>query len=386
MPAVGSRWQRTNPTTVTLATTMNVRARRIAALAFTTLLAGSNVCSQAQSKQANDEKSANRFLTFLELPDRRTQAVRGLLRLGSASVPALLRGAQHPDTDIATMSMQMLGQLGALAQPAEEGLRKLAASKTPEIAHAARWAMHRLHPTGEMLIADYTRGLLLTLAPHVAGKGDGEAAVLLKNLDSAWDCERLANGNFLVTHYTRHKVVEYTPQGKEVWSFQDLKSPLDADRLPNGNTLISDTGQSRVIEVNPDGKIVWQHTECKSPYDADRLPDGNTLISEYGERVAEFDAKGKVVWQHKIAGAFGADRLRNGNTLITDYTGSVLELDRQSNIMLRLHGVKQPNEARRLANGHTVVAESLRIRVFDATGKVVRTVALQTRPGTVQVY
>ncbi len=365
---------------------MNVRASHIAAVAFATLLTVSNVRSQADSKKVNDAKSANRFLTFLELPDRRTHAVRGLLRLGSASVPVLLRGAQHPDATIATMSMQMLGQLGALAQPAEAGLRKLAASDSPQIAHAARWATVRLRPTGEMLIADYTTGQLLGVAPRVAGKGDGETAVVLKNLDSAWDCERLANGNFLVTQYTSNKVVEYTPKGKEVWSFQDLKSPLDADRLPNGNTLICDTYQNRVIEVDRSGKIVWQHTDCKIPYDADRLPDGNTLISEYGARVAEFNPKGKVVWQHKATDAFGADRLRNGNTLITRYNGSVLEIDRQGNVILRLDDLKQPNEARRLPNGHTVVAENLRIREFDVTGKVVRTVKLATRPGTLHIY
>ena len=109
------------------------------------------------------------------------------------------------------------------------------------------------------------------------------------------------------------------------------------------------------------------------------------MISEYRKRVIEVDSAGKVLWEYPLAAAFGADRLRNGHTLITDYGGGVIELDRQKNVFLRLKNLTNPNEARRMPNGNTIVAESNRIREFDRAGKVVRTIKLSTRPGTLHV-
>lgn len=361
-----------------------VGAKWILALLATALTVG-KAPAQRPSKAKNDAKSAHRFLTFLELPARRTQAVRGLLMLGSASVPALLRGANHPNPAVVTMSMHMLGELGPLAAPATSELQAIADNRRSPNRHAASWALSRIQGDGRILIADYTVGQILAVPPGPDGAGGLESEVLLKNMGNAWDVEPLGNGNYLVTHYTDNKVVEYSPAGKEVWSYSDLGSPLDADRLPNGNTLISDTYKNRVIEVDPAGKIVWEHKDCKMPYDADRLPDGNTLISEYRTRVVEIDPKGKVVWEHKRSDVFGADRLRNGHTLLTAYTGEVIELDHQCNVMFRLKDLKSPNEARRLSNGNTIVAEKQRIREFDRTGKVVRTIPLATRPGTLHV-
>jgi len=361
-----------------------IEARWLAAL-LAVMFAIGKAPAQPPSKAQNDAKSANRFVTFLEIPDRRTHAVRGLLMLGSASVPALLRGAKHPNPKVAIASLHMLGELGPLASSARVPLQELFDDKDSPLSHAAGWALARLKNEGTILVTDYTAGKILAFPRKADGTGGTDPEVLLKKTPNGWDVEALGNGNLLVTHYTPNFVAEYTPAGKKVWSYDKLSSPLDADRLPNGNTLISDTYKNRVIEVDAKGKIVWEHKDCKTPYDADRLPDGNTLITEYRGRILEVDPKGKIVWEYKHKDAFGADRLRNGHTLITGYSGEVIELDQQYNVMFRLKNLRSPNEARRLPNGNTVVAERDRIREFDRAGRVVRTIPLKSRPGTIHV-
>lgn len=70
--------------------------------------------------------------------------------------------------------------------------------------------------------------------------------------------EVLPNGNVLVPLYQQHMVIEYNPQGKEVWR-APVQLPTSAQRLPNGNTLIASMNTRRVIEVNPQGQEVWSH-------------------------------------------------------------------------------------------------------------------------------
>ena len=62
----------------------------------------------------------------------------------------------------------------------------------------------------------------------------------------------------LVTESAR--VAEYDlSTGKTVWT-KSIANPRSAQRLPNGNTLIADTQSKRVVEVTPDGKDVWTYT------------------------------------------------------------------------------------------------------------------------------
>ncbi|MFT4513637.1 MAG: hypothetical protein ACI89X_002124 [Planctomycetota bacterium] len=341
-----------------------------------------NAARNAARKEAR--KEANRFLTYLELPARRSEGAKGLLRIGEYAVPTLMRGALHPDPAIACMSMQVLGELGRAAMVAEGTLHKLSLSDNPVIASAGGWAKIRVRNQGEFLVTDYTKGQVVRYTPN-QGKHDRE--VIFENMKSVWDAERLGNGNYLVAHYTGKKVAEYTPEGKQVWEFTDVNMPLDADRLPNGNTLICDTHGGRVLEVNKKGKIVWSHKGLKQVYDADRLVDGNTLITEFGKHVIEVDPKGKIVWTHIIKDAFGADRLPNGNTLITSYTtGDVIEIDAKGDSVLTISGLKNPNEARRLANGNTAVAENDAVRIYDPKGKMVREVKVGARPGTLNFH
>jgi enterochelin esterase family protein len=95
------------------------------------------------------------------------------------------------------------------------------------------------------------------------------------------------SGNLLVAHMDLGKVVEYGPDGKEVWSV-DAPSPWAAIRLKNGNTLISGNQHGWVREVNRKGQTVWEIDKDDLPgitlftvQEVSRLANGNTLINNW---------------------------------------------------------------------------------------------------------
>jgi hypothetical protein len=94
------------------------------------------------------------------------------------------------------------------------------------------------------------------------------------------------NGNIMVGLMGEGKVVEFTLEGKEVWSV-DAKSPWSAIRLHNGNTLISGDGNGYTREVNMKGETVWEYTRADAPFKigntqtANRLANGNTVICNW---------------------------------------------------------------------------------------------------------
>jgi outer membrane protein assembly factor BamB len=94
-------------------------------------------------------------------------------------------------------------------------------------------------------------------------------------------------GTFLVAHMDLGKVVEYTEQGKPIWSV-DAPSAWAAVRLKNGDTLISGNAYGYVREVNPQGEIVWEIDKDTFPgyplstvQEVSRLANGNTLINNW---------------------------------------------------------------------------------------------------------
>jgi len=80
----------------------------------------------------------------------------------------------------------------------------------------------------------------------------------------------LDNGNMLLFdnlgHGGRSKVIEFEPLTQTVvWSYgttpsEDFFSQTGStcERLPNGNTVITESDNGRAFEVTPDGEIVWE--------------------------------------------------------------------------------------------------------------------------------
>jgi hypothetical protein len=120
-------------------------------------------------------------------------------------------------------------------------------------------------------------------------------------------------GTFLVAHMDFGTVVEYSAEGKEIWSVP-APSAWAAVRLDNGNTLISGNGFGYVREVNPKGEIVWEVKKNDLPgfplstvQEVSRLKNGDTLINNWtaslpnDQRLAsmqliEITPDKKVVW------------------------------------------------------------------------------------------
>jgi hypothetical protein len=93
-------------------------------------------------------------------------------------------------------------------------------------------------------------------------------------------------GTIVVPLLSEGRVVEYTLEGKEIWSV-NARSPWSAIRLSNGNTMISGDAQGFTREVDPSGKTVWELTQADVPFKlyntqtANRLPNGNTIICNW---------------------------------------------------------------------------------------------------------
>jgi len=121
------------------------------------------------------------------------------------------------------------------------------------------------------------------------------------------------NRTIIVPQLSENKVVEYTLDGKEIWSV-NAKSPWSAIRLQNGNTLISGDWSSYTREVNMKGDTVWELTQADVPFKlfnnqtANRLANGNTVIcnwcagnpktEEWASTIQVFEVtpEKKVVW------------------------------------------------------------------------------------------
>jgi hypothetical protein len=123
-------------------------------------------------------------------------------------------------------------------------------------------------------------------------------------------------GTFLVAHMDLGKVVEYSTDGKEIWSVP-APSAWAAVRLKNGNTLISGNQVGYVREVNAKGETVWEIGKNDLPgiplftvQEVSRLANGNTLINNWsgglapdlvqtGVQLIEVTPDKKVVWALK---------------------------------------------------------------------------------------
>jgi len=93
------------------------------------------------------------------------------------------------------------------------------------------------------------------------------------------------DGTLMVAHMDLNKVVEYDPNGHELWSFPG-PSVWSADPLDNGNVLITD--RIGVREVTKRGDTVWSWTPADAPgykfaslQEARRLANGDTVINNW---------------------------------------------------------------------------------------------------------
>lgn len=124
---------------------------------------------------------------------------------------------------------------------------------------------------------------------------DLDAERVIWALSGLWHMQHqptlLDNGDLLVFDnqgcHGRSKVIELEPLSQRiVWQYagdasNDFYSELSGScqRLPNGNTLITESNRGRAFEVTPEGRIVWEF------FNPHRAGDNNQLIATLFELV-----------------------------------------------------------------------------------------------------
>lgn len=217
------------------------------------------------------------------------------------------------------------------------------------------------------------------------------------------DCDRLENGNTLVTDGgfigpgTSGGVFEITPEGECVWHMQgSVKAAHNGDLLPCHSVIISDTKNDRVVIMDSLGNITWNTDDLtlsdgshlNYPNDANMIePGGTRLITDRdNHRIFEIDAVGNVVWQFGVTGVPGCDdthiraphngdRLPNGNTIFSDSENNrILEVTPDGQIVWQYStGLSWPRDGDRLDNGNTLIVDTHHNRIVevDSLGSLV---------------
>jgi hypothetical protein len=158
--------------------------------------------------------------------------------------------------------------------------------------------IHTAYPVGQdrVLVMQNGNPAKLMLIQKATGKVEKELVLKTRDATSVHGQFRHIRmtraGTFLVAHMDLGKVVEYSADGKEIWSVA-APSAWAAVRLKNGNTLISGNEKGYVREVNPKGEIVWEIGKNDLPgiplytvQEVDRLANGNTLIDNWAGSLA----------------------------------------------------------------------------------------------------
>ncbi|MFO1032076.1 MAG: PQQ-binding-like beta-propeller repeat protein [Planctomycetota bacterium] len=316
---------------------------------------------QSPSAAPTPRAQAEQFVRELAEPGKQNAAVKGLVALGDAAVPALHKALTDRRSDVLQWALfacsGLQGESASLRAPVE----RLLASKDLGVALMARRAWPAV---------DGRSGLLLTL-----GNGDivlvtHDAEKVLCTLQQVFHTELLPNGNLLVASHSLRSVREVGSDGSELWAQGDIVAAVDCERLPGGSTLLCSYTGRRVSELGPNGDSVWSTETNGMPFDADRLANGNTLITQYDTGgVIEVDRNGKTVWSFDGTNLTSAARQLDGSTLVTNMdTGHVtlVEPDGKSPRTWRCH---QPMQAELLPDGHLVVNERQAVCILDADGK-----------------
>lgn len=243
-------------------------------------------------------------------------------------------------------------------------------------------------PGRRILAADDSKHLLAVI--RADGTFERE-----EKISSIHNAQLLPNGNLLYQRDGWNDLVEKSPDGQIVWSYNAGKANPGKEvevhgfqRLADGNTMVVESGVGRIIEITPEGKVAREiplkvkkniaHHDSRL---AVKLETGNYLVAQEGDSmVKEYAPDGMVVWEFEIPmfgkepkgghgpeafgnNVFSAIRLLNGNTLIGTGNGhSVLEVSPKKEIVWQVHQNDLPGitlawvcRVQRLKNGNTVI-------------------------------
>ena len=205
------------------------------------------------------------------------------------------------------------------------------------------------------------------------------------------DVQPLRNGRILVAEYKGQRVSERDRTGKVLWEHKVNGQAISCQRLPNGNTLIGTTNQ--VLEVTPAGKQVYSFNNPGggSIWSAQKLPNGHIVYAHSSGKVVEADTTGKEIRSVNVGGMGnwgGVQALPNGRYLVAKSAErKVVEVDASGKVHWEVT-IDDPAMAVRLPNGNTIVSRVFTPEVveFDRAGKKVWSAKTQGRPFRIRRY
>ncbi|HEV3302397.1 MAG TPA: hypothetical protein VG055_22270 [Planctomycetaceae bacterium] len=182
-----------------------------------------------------------------------------------------------------------------------------------------------------------------------------------------------------------NRFVELDANGKIVREFKPRSIAVIFQALPNGNIVYAYGGKpTGVVEVNAHNETVWNYvSQCPQVLGCERLANGNTLVAEQGPcQVVEVDPSGKIV---RITRLFtnqsayhlqvrNVHRLDNGDILAAhEGDGAIREYALDGRIVWQYTGVENTGDARRLADGNTLIGGGTQKRLIEVSpaGKIV---------------
>ena len=202
---------------------------------------------------------------------------------------------------------------------------------------------------------------------------------------------------FACVDYSGHKAFIVATNGTVEWECKDVGSANDLWVLPNGNLLFNTGHGAR--EVDHDKKVVFEYKTASEVYACQRLLNGNTFIGECNSgRLLDVAPDGKIVKEIRLlpAGANGghlyirnARRLANGHTLVALHADNVVkEVDADGKVVRTIPAEGGPHSIAALPNGNVLISigdrkseKGPRVVEVDPAGKIVWEVRNGDLPG-----
>src|SRR5262249_34415247 len=130
----------------------------------------------------------------------------------------------------------------------------------------------------------------------VVDRGGRQVMKIDRPLQDVMSARKLPNGKIMLITNTR-QYITMTASGRVLKTAQLQNVYYNSNEiLDNGNVLIPLGWNNRLVEYNPDGKEIWSAT-VQQPMSAARLPNGNTVVASqsWPYKLYELDKTGKQV-------------------------------------------------------------------------------------------
>lgn len=182
-------------------------------------------------------------------------------------------------------------------------------------------------------------------------------------------------GRTLIASQGQSTVIELDADFK-VRSTLRVENPWGVFGLPSGNRLVAVYNRNKVVEYNEAGKEVWSKEGLPSPpYSVQRLSSGNTLISCADvNQLLEVSPDGATKtftgpWNRNARPVY-ARRLENGHTLVAlQNEHRIVELDQKNTVVFEVRDMNGVSSVSRLDNGNTLIVQMFNNLVTEVDPK-----------------